>query len=68
LKADELSSTLINAIKKTYRDREIEITVREIQDWTDYLMSSQANRAHILKAIENINAHKNLVQMSVEDL
>lgn len=68
LKADELSSTLINAIKKTYHDREIEITVQEIQDETDYLMSSPANRAHLLKAIENINAHKNLVQMAVEDL
>ncbi len=68
LKADELSSTLLNAIKKTYHDREIEITVQEIQDDTDYLLSSPANREHLLKAIENVNNHKNLVQMPLEEL
>lgn len=68
LKADELSSTLLNAIKKTYHDREIEIIVQEVQDETDYLLSSSANRAHLLRSIENINNHKNLVQMSAEEL
>jgi antitoxin YefM len=68
LRADELSSTLLNAIKNTYRDREIEITVQEVQDETDYLMSSPANREHLLKAIENISKHRDLVSVNPDEL
>lgn len=68
LRADELSSTLLNAIKKTYHNREIEITVQEVQDETDYLMSSPANRDHLLKAIENISNHRNLVSVEPDQL
>jgi type IV secretory pathway ATPase VirB11/archaellum biosynthesis ATPase len=38
LKADELSADFIQALKKTYRHREIEIIVQEIEDETDYLL------------------------------
>jgi hypothetical protein len=34
----------------------------------DELTSSPANRDHLLRAIENINNHKNLVEMSSDDL
>jgi antitoxin YefM len=68
LKAEELSSTLINAIKKTYHDREIEITVQEIADETDYLLGSPANREHLLRAIDNVNKQANLVNMQLGDL
>ena len=67
LRAEELSSNLIKAIKNTYHDREIEITVQEIQDETEYLLSTHANREHLLKSIENINKHTNLVQMNLEE-
>ncbi len=67
LRAEELSSNLIKAIKNTYHDREIEITVQEIQDETEYLLSTRANREHLLKSIENINKHTNLVQMNLEE-
>ena len=68
LRAEDLSSNLINAIKKTYQNKEIEIIVQEIQDETDYLLGSPANREHLLTAIANVNSHKNLVQMSLEEL
>lgn len=68
LRADELSSRLLNAIKETYHDREIEITIQEVQDETDYLMSSPANREHLLKAIENISKHRDLVSVSPDEL
>jgi antitoxin YefM len=67
LRAEELSSNLIKAIKDTYHDREIEITVQEIQDETEYLLSTPANREHLLKSIENITKHTNLVQMNLEE-
>jgi len=67
LRAEELSPNLIKAIKDTYHDREIEITIQEVQDETEYLLSTNANREHLLKSIENINRHTNLVQMNLEE-
>lgn len=68
LKADELSADLVKAIKKAYQHRQIEIIVQDIQDETEYLMSTQANRDHLLQAIENVKNHTNLVHMKSEDL
>lgn len=68
LRADELSSELISAIKATYRDREIEITVQEVQDETEYLFSSEANRNHLLNAIENISKNQDLVSVHTTEL
>lgn len=52
----------------TYKDREIEIIVSDEVEDTDYLMSTVANRDHLLRAIENINNNKNLVEISSDDL
>lgn len=68
LQADELSPEFIKALKKTYQHRQIEIIVQEVQDETEYLMSSDANRDHLMRAIKNIENHTNLVTMKVEDL
>jgi len=66
--ADELTDDFLQALKVAYRNREIEIIVSDDVDETDYLMSTPANRDHLLRAIENINNHKNLVEMSSDDL
>jgi antitoxin YefM len=66
--ADELTDDFVQAIKVAYRDREIEIIISDDVDETDYLMSTPANRDHLLRAIENIKNHTNLVQMSSDDL
>ena len=66
--ADELNDDFVQAVKVAYKDREIEIIVSDDIDETDYLLGSPANREHLLRAIENINTHSNLVQMSSDDL
>jgi len=68
LRADELSDDFIQALKNAYHHREIEILVQDVQDETEYLLSTPANREHLLKAIENVNAHSNLVTMKLDDL
>jgi antitoxin YefM len=68
LRADELTDDFVKALKDTYKDREIEIVVTDDVDETDYLLSSPANREHLLRAIANVNNHKNLIQMSSDDL
>ena len=68
LKADELSDNIVKAVKSAYQDREIEIIIQDVQDETKYLLSSTANKEHILKAIEEINNQETLVQVEMEDL
>jgi tRNA G18 (ribose-2'-O)-methylase SpoU len=68
LRADELSADIIKALKNTYHSREIVITVDEAQDETEYLLSSPANREHLLAAIDDVRNNRNLVTMPLESL
>jgi len=68
LQADELSDNFIKAVKQTYKHCNIEIIVQEVQDETEYLLSSKANKEHLLRSIQNIANHTNLVQVQMEDL
>ena len=69
LNAQDLTPSFVASIQSVYLDRDIEITVREVEtspnedemDATEYLMQSPANRMKISKAIENIEQGKNLV-------
>ncbi len=51
LQADELSDNFIKAVKQTYKHCNIEIIVQEVQDETEYLLSSKANKEHLLRSI-----------------
>ncbi len=68
VRPEELTDELLKAIKATYKDREIEITVTDIVDDTDYLLSSEANRNHLLASIAQIESGSGLVTMSVDFL
>ncbi|WP_319561392.1 hypothetical protein [Marispirochaeta sp.] len=68
LKADELTTDFVKAVKSAYRHREIEIIVQEVEDETEYLLKNEANREHLLTAVENVKNGKNLVQVNIDDL
>ncbi|PKL08139.1 MAG: hypothetical protein CVV51_10445 [Spirochaetae bacterium HGW-Spirochaetae-7] len=68
LRSDELTPEFITILKKSYPHKEIEITIDEVMDETEYLMSSSANRLHLENAIKNIEQHTNLVSVPVETL
>lgn len=68
LKASELSTDLIKALKDTYHDREIEITVSEVVDETEYLLSSPTNREHLLSALDDIRNNRNLVRVPLDSI
>jgi antitoxin YefM len=55
LRADEITDNFLKAIKDAYQDKEIEITVQEVEDETAYLMKSEANRKHLLEAVEEVH-------------
>jgi len=70
--ADELDMRFINALKAQFAHKELEITVCETaqaeEDETDYLRSSPANKAHLIKAMDNIAHNRNLVTVNLDDL
>ncbi len=70
--ADELDMRFINALKTQFAHKELEIAVCETvqveEDETDYLRSSPANKAHLIKAMDNIAHNRNLVTVNLDDL
>jgi antitoxin YefM len=49
-------------LKTAFGNKEIEIVVSEA-DETEYLLRSPSNRAHLLKAVADVEAGQNLVQV-----
>jgi antitoxin YefM len=60
LNADELDDKFIESLKSAFGHKQIEITVSEA-DETDYLLRSPANKEHLLKALADVEAGRNLV-------
>ncbi len=68
LNADELTSDLISAIKKTYSHKNIEIVIQDVEDETEYLMRNPANKKHLLEAIKNVENKENLINLDSTEL
>jgi antitoxin YefM len=65
VKADELDQSFLDALKATFKDKEIEITVSE-RDETAYLLRSPANRERLLRAAADVEAARNVVEPEQE--
>lgn len=72
VKANELDSSFLEALKILFKDKEIEIAICESnqnqEDETHYLLKSPINKEHLLKAIENVNHHRDLVKVDLNQL
>lgn len=72
LSADELDDRFLEALKATFRGRQIEIavsdTAQRADDETSYLLSSPANRERLLQAIENVAQGRDLVEVDLAEL
>jgi antitoxin YefM len=67
LNVNELDENFLEGLKITFKDKEIEIIVSEV-DETEYLLKSPANKKRLLQAIENVNNNTNLVEVELENL
>jgi antitoxin YefM len=68
---EELDIHFLDALKTIFKNKKVEIVVCETaqleEDETAYLLSSPANRAHLLKAIENVAHNRNLVTVDLDE-
>ncbi len=67
LKANELDEKFIAGLKETYKDKDIEIIIYEVNE-TEYLLQSEANRQRLMQAKENVENKTSLVEVDLEDL
>jgi antitoxin YefM len=59
LNVNELNGRFIEALQTLFKDREVKITVTEINE-TDYLLRSESNRRRLLQATKNIDNGKDM--------
>lgn len=60
INSEQLNSELLENIKNMFRDKEIEITVNEI-DETEYLFQSPENKKRLLRAIDDVESNRNII-------
>ena len=58
--SDQLNIELLDNIRNMFREKEIEITVNEI-DETEYLLRSPENKKRLLRAIDDVENGRNIV-------
>ncbi len=68
--SSELNQDFFERIKAMFNGKDIEIIVHEADplDETEYLMRSEANRKHLLEAIEYVESGKEMVEVDVNSL
>lgn len=67
LKANELDEKFIAGLKETYKDKDIEIIIYEVNE-TKYLLQSEVNKQRLMQAKSNVDNKTNLVEIDFEDL
>ena len=68
LNTDELNVSFLETIKNLFAGKEIEITVQDAQNDTDYLLKNQANKNHLLQSIASLENNKAFHILSERDL
>ncbi|WP_420642302.1 hypothetical protein [Candidatus Leptofilum sp.] len=67
LRTDELDAQFLESLRTLFKDKTIEIVVTEV-DETAYLLHSDTNREHLLRAIEHVENGQNLIEVDLDSL
>jgi hypothetical protein len=68
LKPDELNDDFFKILKETFMGKEIAVTVEEIRDETEYLLSTEENRRHLSKALEDAKNGAPVHAMTIDEM
>jgi hypothetical protein len=67
LKPYEVDEAFFKTIKELFNSGDITITIEEEQDETDYLLSNEANRKHLLESVEAVKQGKTVHTLTLEE-
>jgi len=65
MNSSDLDVNFLEAVKKLFASKEIEITVAEM-DETAYLLRSDNNRQRLLQAVANVDGNRNLREVRLD--
>ncbi|MDR3161453.1 MAG: hypothetical protein LBU28_07555 [Spirochaetaceae bacterium] len=68
LKPGELNDDFFKILKETFTGKAIAVTVEEIKDETEYLLSTEANRGHLSKALEDVKNGSRVHAMTIGEM
>ena len=68
LNTNELNSKFIETIKLLFSGKNIEITITEVPDETEYLLKNETNSKRLLHSVENIHKGLNLNELDLGQL
>jgi len=66
LRPEELNDDVFKIIRQQFTGKKVAITVVEIPDETEYLLSNTANKDHLLKAVKDLRNGQGVHTMSIE--
>jgi len=66
INSNEINDIVIKNIFDNFKGKDIEITINEIIDETDYLNSSEENKKRLLTAIKDIENGYNLNSIEIK--
>ena len=67
LNAKELDMSFIDSIRNLFKDHDIEISIKQVEDETEYLLKSPENKKNILEAITDVKKNKNLIRFTAQE-
>jgi hypothetical protein len=68
LKPSELTADFLRILQETFMGKEIAVTVREIQDTTEYLLSDEENSRRLYKALDDAKNGRCVHTMTLEEM
>ena len=68
LKPDELNIEFFRILQETFMGKEIAVTVTEISETTEYLLSNEENRRRLLKAVDDVQNGRSVHTMTLDEM
>lgn len=65
---DELDEKILKSLRKLFKDKKITITISDSEDDTNYLLTNESNRNHLLSSIDKVRENKFIQFKTIKDL